>query len=82
MTVLLGGLSAVFFGIGDLLGGVGVLKSGRSGAAVGMSIVATSVGAVVIGVYLLFNPPESLARSGVGGSVLAGVSMSATRPLL
>ena len=43
VTVLLGGLSAVFFGIGDLLGGVGVRKSGRSGAAVGMSIVATSV---------------------------------------
>ena len=82
MTVLLGGLSAVFFGIGDLLGGIGVRKSGRSGAAVGMSIVATSVGALVIGVYLLFSPPESLARSDIGWSVLAGLSMSATRPLL
>lgn len=82
MTVLLGGLSAVFFGIGDLLGGVGVRKSGRSGAAVGTSIVATGVGAMVIGIYLLFNPPESLNRSDIGWSVLAGLSMSATRPLL
>ena len=58
VTVLLGGLSAVFFGIGDLLGGMGVRKSGRSGAAVGMSIVATAAGALVIGVYLLFSPPS------------------------
>jgi len=82
VTVLLGGLSAVFFGIGDLLGGMGVRKSGRSGAAVGMSIVATAAGALVIGVYLLFSPPESLARSDIGWSVLAGLSMSASRPLL
>ena len=82
MTVLLGGLSAVFFGLGDLLGGVGVRKSGQSGAAVAVSMVATCVGATVIGVYMLFNPPESLTSSDVGWSVLAGLSMSATRPLL
>ena len=45
-------------------------------------MVATCVGATVIGGYLLFNPPESLTSSDVGWSVLAGLSMSATRPLL
>ena len=82
MTVLLGGLSAVFFGLGDVIGGIGVRKSGREGAAVSMSLVSTCVGTAVIGAYLLFNPPESLTASDVGWSVLAGLSMSATRPLL
>ena len=48
MTVLLGGLAAIFFGIGDLLGGVGVRKSGRPGSAVSMAIVATIVGLSLI----------------------------------
>ena len=58
MTVLLGGLAAIFFGIGDLFGGVGVRKSGRHGAAVSMAIVATFVGTVVIGLFMLFMPPD------------------------
>ncbi len=82
MTVLLGGLAAIFFGIGDLLGGVGVRKSGRSGAAVSMAIVATVVGTVVIGLYMLLMPPDAISASDLWWSVLAGLSMSATRPLL
>ena len=82
MTVLLGGLAAIFFGIGDLLGGVGVRKSGRPGSAVSMAIVATIVGTVVIGLFMLFMPPESVDSSDLWWSVLAGLSMSATRPLL
>ena len=82
MTVLLGGLAAIFFGIGDLLGGVGVRKSGRPGSAVSMAIVATIVGTIVIGLFMLFMPPESIDSSDLWWSVLAGLSMSATRPLL
>ena len=82
MTVLLGGLAAIFFGIGDLLGGVGVRKSGRPGSAVSMAIVATIVGTTVIGLFMLVMPPESISASDLWWSVLAGLSMSATRPLL
>ena len=82
MTVLLGGLAAIFFGIGDLLGGVGVRKSGRPGSAVSMAIVATIVGTAVIGIFMLFMPPDSIDSSDLWWSVLAGLSMSATRPLL
>ena len=82
MTVLLGGLAAIFFGIGDLLGGIGVRKSNKPGAAVSTAMVATGVGTIVIGIYMLFNFPESLTKSDIGWSVLAGLSMSATRPLL
>ena len=82
MTVLLGGLAAIFFGIGDLVGGVGVRKSGRSGAPVSLAIVATIVGTVLIGLYMLLVPPEAISASDFWWSVLAGLSMSATRPLL
>ena len=82
MTVLLGGLAAIFFGIGDLVGGVGVRKSGRPGAPVSLAIVATIVGTVLIGLYMLLVPPDSISASDFWWSVLAGLSMSATRPLL
>ncbi len=82
MTVLLGGLAAIFFGIGDLVGGVGVRKSGRPGAPVSLAIVATIVGTVHIGLYMLLVPPDSISASDFWWSVLAGLSMSATRPLL
>lgn len=82
MTVLLGGLAAIFFGVGDLLGGVGVRRSGRSGAPIGLSIVATASGATLIGFYMILVPPESLTGADIRWSVLAGLSMSVTRPLL
>ena len=82
MTVLLGSLAAVFFGIGDLLGGVGVRKAKRPGSHIAMAFVATGVGTIVIGVYLLILPPESVTSSDLWWSVLAGLSMSITRPLL
>mgnify|MGYP001169258426 FL=1 len=82
MIVLLGSLAAVFFGMGDLLGGVAIRRSGRPGAAISIALTATAVGAVLTGVVALVYPPEAVSAGDVVWSVLAGLLMAATRPLL
>ena len=82
VTVLLAAASAVFFGVGDLLGGVAVRRSGRPGAAVSVAMTATAVAAVVVGLVLVVRPPEAVSVADVIWPVMAGLLMAATRPLL
>ena len=82
VTVLLAAVSAVFFGVGDLLGGIAIRRSGRPGAAVSVAMTATAVGAVVVGLVLVVRPPEAVSVADVIWPVMAGLLMAATRPLL
>ncbi|HJP24485.1 MAG TPA: hypothetical protein QGG16_04080, partial [Acidimicrobiales bacterium] len=82
MPVILAGLSALAFGFGDLLGGVAIRRSGRPGAALGVAMMATLVGAVLIGLLLVVRPPEVVRWQDIAWPVGAGVLMVATRPLL
>ena len=82
VTVLLAAASAVFFGVGDLLGGVAIRRSGRPGAAIAVAMTATAVGAVVVGLVLVVRPPEAVGVADVVWPVMAGLLMAATRPLL
>ena len=77
VTVLLAAASAVFFGVGDLLGGIAIRHSGRPGAAVSVAMTATAVGLV-----LVVRPPEAVSVADVIWPVMAGLLMAATRPLL
>jgi len=82
VTVLLAAVSAVFFGVGDLLGGIAIRRSGRPGAAVSVAMTATAVAAVVVGLVLVVRPPEAVSVADVIWPVMAGLLMAATRPLL
>ena len=82
VTVLLAAASAVFFGVGDLLGGIAIRRSGRPGAAVAVAMTATAVAAVVVGLVLVVRPPEAVSVADVIWPVMAGLLMAATRPLL
>ncbi len=82
VPVLLAGLSAIVFGLGDLLGGVAIRRADRRGAPIAVAMVASTVGAVAIGVVLLVRPPEAVAFADVAWPVAAGLMMAATRPLL
>ena len=82
VTVLLAAVSAVFFGVGDLLGGIAIRRSGRPGAAVSVAMTATAVAAGVVGLVLVVRPPEAVSVADVIWPVMAGLLMAATRPLL
>ena len=82
VTVLLAAASAVFFGVGDLLGGIAIRRSDRPGAAVSVAMTATAVGVVVVGLVLVVRPPEAVSVADVIWPVMAGLLMAATRPLL
>ena len=82
VIVLLGSLAAVFFGMGDLLGGMALRRSGRSGAATSIALTVTAVSAALTGVVVLVHPPEAVSAGDVVWSVLAGLLMATTRPLL
>jgi len=82
VPVILAGLSALAFGFGDLLGGVAIRRSGRPGAALGVAMMATLVGAVLIGLLLVVRPPEVVRWQDIAWPVGAGALMVATRPLL
>ena len=82
VTVLLAAASAVFFGVGDLLGGIAIRRSGQPGAAVSVAMTATAVAAVVVGLVLVVRPPEAVSVADVIWPVMAGLLMAATRPLL
>ncbi|MBJ30106.1 MAG: hypothetical protein CL466_01630 [Acidimicrobiaceae bacterium] len=82
MTVLLAGLAAVFFGLGDLLGGVAIRRADRPGAAISVALTATVVATVVLGVMVLLRPPEVVRLADVLWPIGAGLMTAITRPLL
>ena len=82
MPVLFAVIAAIFYGVGDVLGGVGVQRSGRKGAAISMAAVANITSVVFLGVVLLISPPDNVNTGDVVRPALAGRLMAATRPLL
>lgn len=82
MTVLLAGFAAVFFGLGDLLGGVAIRRADRPGAAISVALTATVVSVVLLGVVVLLRPPEAVRLADVLWPVGAGLMTAITRPLL
>ena len=82
VPVILAGLSAIMFGFGDLLGGVAIRRSGRQRSSLGLAMVATMVGAVLVGLFLVFRPPETVRPADVAWPSAAGLLMASTRPLL
>jgi len=82
VPVILAGLSAIMFGFGDLLGGVAIRRSGRQRSSLGLAMVATMVGAVLVGLFLLVRPPETVRPADVVWPSAAGLLMASTRPLL
>jgi len=82
VPVILAGLSAIMFGFGDLLGGVAIRHSGRQRSSLGLAMVATLVGAVLVGLFLLARPPETVRPADVVWPSAAGLLMASTRPLL
>ena len=82
MPILFAVISAIFYGVGDELGGVGVQRSGRKGAAISMAAAANITSVVFLGVFVLISPPENVNSEDVLWPALAGLLMAATRPLL
>ena len=82
MTVLLGVLAAIGFGVGDFVAGVGSRRDGDLSAPVGVAFVASIVGAGLGGVYLLGFSDDRMADGDLGWIAGSAVLMSAARPLL
>lgn len=82
MTILLGTLAAIGFGVGDLIAGVGGRRDGSPNAPVGVAFTASLVGALLSGLYLLTSSDDSLTGRDLYWAAAAAVLMSAARPLL
>lgn len=82
MTILIGGLAAVLFGIGDLLAGVGGRKDGSPNSPVGIALTASVVGAVLGGIYLFAISDDAFIENDLYWAIAAAVFMASGRPLL
>lgn len=82
MTIFLGALAAVMFGIGDLVAGVGGRRDGSVNAPIGVAFTASGVGAVLSGFYLLTLSDDAFTGNDLYWAIAAAVAMSAARPLL
>jgi len=82
LSVLLAGLAATLLGVGDFFGGLGGRRSEHPGASVSIAWVASVVGAVLAGVFVLVVPPDQFGRTDLLWSLVATVFVSFARPLL
>ncbi|HCV33961.1 MAG TPA: hypothetical protein DGF10_04775 [Acidimicrobiaceae bacterium] len=82
VTVLLAGLAAIVFGLGDILGGVAIQRANRLGAPIAIATIATFVGALILGGVVLVRPPETVRLEDVLWPIGAGTMAAITRPLL
>jgi drug/metabolite transporter (DMT)-like permease len=87
VTVLLGTVAAVLFGVGDLIAGVGGRRDANKNTPSGIALTASLVGALISGLYLLMfrtSGPVTSVFTGndIWWSLAAGLIMSAARPLL
>jgi len=82
LTILLGTLAATMFGIGDLIAGVGGRKDRSPDTPAGIAFVASTVGAVLSGSYLVVISDDRFAGNDIWWAIAAGILMSAARPLL
>jgi len=81
VTILLGIAAAVLFGVGDLIAGVGGRRAKSANAPAGIAFVASLVGAVLSGIYLLFVD-GGLSGPDLWWSLAAGVASAVARLLL
>jgi drug/metabolite transporter (DMT)-like permease len=82
MTILLGSLAAILFGIGDFVAGVGGRSVGRSEGAAGIALTASGAGAALSGLYLLLWSDDVFVGDDIWWALAAAVFMSTARPLL
>ena len=82
MPVLLAAAAAMFFGVGDVFGGVTIRRSGRPGAAISLALTVTATSVVLVGLMVVVRPPEAVEVTDVAWPALAGLLMALTRPLL
>ena len=80
--MFLGGLAAALLGIGDFFGGVGGRRIDHRGAVVSIAWVASCVGAVVAGLFVLVFPPANFGRTDFYWTLVAVVFTATVRPLL
>ena len=76
MPVLLAGLAAFLLGVGDFLAGLGGRRTKHPGAAMSLAWVASVVGAIVAGLFVLVVPPEAFGAADFWWSIAATVFVS------
>ena len=82
MPVFLGGLAAALLGTGDFFGGVGGRRIDHPGAVVSIAWVASFVGAIVAGLFVLVFRPAHFGRTDLYWTLLAVLLTATVRPLL
>jgi len=68
------------FGIGDLIAGVGGRKDRSPDTPAGIAFVASTVGAVLSGLYLVTISDDHFTGNDIWWALAAGILMSAARP--
>ena len=82
MSVLLAGMASALLGFGDFFAGVGGRRTGHAGAAIAIAWVASLVGGIVAGVYVLIFQPKAFSVDDLLWSLAAILFFSLARPLL
>jgi drug/metabolite transporter (DMT)-like permease len=82
LPVFLAGLSASLLGFADFFAGAGSRRTDHPGAALSIAWMASIVGAIAAGLYLLVFPPQAFGRDDLLWSLGAGVFAAGARPLL
>ena len=75
-------MASALLGCGDFLAGVGGRRSGHPGSAVAIAWVASLVGGVVAGVYVLIFQPDAFNLDDLLWTLAAILFFSLARPLL
>ena len=75
-------MAAALLGVGDFFGGVGGRRINHPGAVVSIAWVASCVGAVVAGAFVLVFPPAGFGRTDFYWTLVALVFAGTVRPLL
>ena len=82
MPVLLALYASVALGFGDFFAGVGGRKNPHPGAVMSMAFVASIVGSVIAGVYVLIFPPAAFGSDDLFWCLVATGFAAFARPLL
>ena len=82
MPIFLAGLASSLLGCADYFAGMGSRRTAHRGAALSIAWMASAVGVVVAGAYLLLFPAEAFTRADLMWSLAAGVFGAGARPLL
>lgn len=75
-------MAATLLGCGDFFGGAGARRTPHPGAAISIAWIASIVGTVVAGLYVLVFPPEAFGFEDLRWAAGAALIGSLARPLL